>query len=337
MKKLYFPLLFAIFFSVFGYVESQMPPQIGGATINSNNTIAVSLSPKYPGAKTSTTVTTTAFQINLDKTPITWYVDGEIKLTGVGKKTFTFMTGPVGIPMSIKIVADSSSFGTVTKEFTVTPTDLDILWEADTYTPPFYKGKALPTSKSIIRVVPFPSFIGKEGYYNSEDLVYKWKSGYFANANDSGYGKNTFIYRAGYTYNTDEIETTVSTIDNGMSITKKEYIYVDNPKIVFYENKPMGGIQYGNAIGDSREFENVELTVHAVPYFFSLQGINDNTASFSWRLDGKKLDIDPDNKTEFTFRKPEKGSGRFQLKLDIDNTQFDLQSSSKNLSLSYSN
>jgi hypothetical protein len=303
----------------------------------SSNIITLSYTPKFPGALQSTTVNASSFQVNLDKTTITWYVDGQMKLTGLGKKSFTFTTGNVGNQSVIKISADAPSFGNITKEVTITPTDLDVLWEADTYVPPFYKGKALPSSQGSVRVVPFPSFVGQDGYYNSSNLVYKWKAGYFGNPNDSGYGKNIFIYKTGYTYNTDQIEVTVSTLDTGLSISKKVPIYVSEPKIVFYQNKPLEGMRFENSLGEAFRFTDKELTVRAAPFYFALPGLNNNTASFSWKIDGKKLETDPDNKTEFTFRKPEQGSGRFQLNLAINNLGYDLQTASKNVMMSYDN
>jgi len=346
MKKIYISLLVLVFFVVFGgYAVGQSNSLDGGFSSltgtgsSKNNNIAVnlSLSPKYPGAKESATVLASSFQVDLDTTFITWYQDGEMKLSGVGKKNFTFNTGVAGNTSVIKISMDTTKFGSVSKEISVTPTDLDILWEADTYVPPFYKGKALPSSQSTVRVVPFPSFVGSDGYFNSKDLVYKWKAGYFGNPEDSGYGKNTFIYKTGYAYNTDTIEATVSTMDGGLSVTKKTPIYVSEPKVVFYENQPLGGMRYENSLTSSFRFTNNEITVHAVPYFFSLIGLDSGAASFDWRLDGRKLETDPDNIMEFTFRKPDKGSGKFQLGLTVDNIGYSLQTTSKKITISYDN
>ena len=329
MKKIYFPFLFLIFFGVFGFVQAQ--------TSGGSNAIVFSSNPKYPGALQSVTITATSFQVDLNKTDIVWFLDGEMKLSGMGKNSFSFTTKGVGNKSVIKLTANTPTLGNITKEITITPTDLDILWEADTYVPPFYKGKALPSSQSSVRVIPFPSFVGKDGYYNSKDLIYKWKAGYFGNADDSGYGKNTFIYKTGYTYNSDQIEATVSTVDTGLSINKKISIYVSEPKILFYENKPLGGIRFENSIGDTFRFTTTEFTVRSAPYFFAITGLNNNSASFVWKMDGRTLDIDPDNKIDFTFRKPDQGEGKFQLSLTVDNKGYDLQTASKSTTISYSN
>ena len=355
MKKIYFPLLFLIFFCVFGYVYGQTDDS-GLSTTTENTTvdlssilsgsglgngsdtaITFSYTPTYPGPQQSVTVTASSFQEDLNRINISWYLDGEKKLSGIGKGSFTFTTKSVGSVSTIKMSADTSDFGTITKEISITPTALDILWEADTYVPPFYKGKALPSSQSLVRVIPFPSFSGKNGYYNSKNLIYSWKAGYFGNSNDSGYGKNTFIYKAGYTYNTNQIETTVSTLDTNISVNKKTKIYVSNPKIIFYENKPLEGVRFENALNDTFNFLNNELTVRAVPYYFALPGFDNSTALFSWTMDGKKLEIDPDDKMEYTFGKPKQGNGSFLLGLTLDNVGYDLQTASKNITISYSN
>jgi len=340
MKKIHFSFILIAALSflclpavMFGQGSLSNPLGTQGAS----TFVTISLSPTNPGPNTDVTATVSSFQTNVDTTNIAWYLNGQKKLTGIGKKNFTFKTGNIGELVTIEVALDTEAYGTITKELTILPNTLEILWESDTYVPPFYKGKALPSSQSSVRVIALPRFVNQNKLINTNNIVYTWKKGYFKDQNSSGFGKNVFVYKTGYTFNNDEITISATTEDKSVSITKKVPIHVYEPKIVLFENKPIEGIRYENALMDTFNYIENEVTVHAVPFFFSLSGLNDNSASFVWKLDGKNLETNPENKSEFTLKKPEKGSGQYQLRLDINNLGYDLQTGSKKLTLVYDN
>lgn len=297
----------------------------------------VRLTPPFPGPSEVVTAEVISNLINVNTTPITWLLNRKIRLQGVGKSSFTFKTGEVGSVTLFRVEVTTEQVGVVAKDIEIRPSDVDILWEADTYTPPFYKGRALPTSKSYIKMVGIPHFVATSGKVAPENLVYQWKKTYTPNPNDSGLGKNTYLYRGGYSLNEDVVDTVISTADNKISVSKKTKISIREPKIVFYERRPLEGVRYENFLGGSFDLKEKELTLRAEPYFFSFSNADNNSADFTWQLDGKKLETDPDKKSEFTLRKPENGSGRAGITLKIENTRYDLQSASKNISLSYTN
>jgi hypothetical protein len=342
MKKICFSFVFVAFLLLLyppaiTFGQSGIESLLGKSLQSSNSTVSISLSPTNPGPNADVTATVSSFQANADTTNIAWFINGQKKLTGVGKKNFTFRTGDVGDTITLSVVLDTEMFGVIKKELTILPNSLEVLWEADTYVPPFYKGKALPSSQSSVRVIAMPRFVEQNTVINPNSVVYVWKKGYFKDQDGSGFGKNAFVYKTGYTFNDDEITVSATTQNGSISIAKKIPIHVYEPKILFFENKPLESIRYENALMDVFNYVENEVTLHAVPFFFSISDMKNNTASFIWKLDGKTLETDPENKSEFTLRKPEKGSGRYQLKLDVNNLGYDLQTSSKNLTLVYDN
>lgn len=305
--------------------------------VSSLGNIVIQLTPEFPLPNKEVTAQVASSLFNIDGVPITWVLDGKTQLAGVGKKNFTFRAGEIGVSTSLRVEVETEDFGTVAKEVQIQPSDVDILWEADTYTPPFYKGKALPTSQSFIKILAVPSFVSQNKTIPSNELTYFWKKAYAANPNDSGIGKDTYFYRASYTFNETTVDTTVSSIDGRLAMHKKTKIPVYEPKIIFYENKPLEGIRYRNALGGSFAIKESEVTLRAEPYFFSVPNANDNSATVSWQIDGKKLPINPIKKSDFTLRKPEKGSGSSNISVKITNPGYDLQTGSKNITLSYTN
>src|SRR3990167_742525 len=66
---------------------------------------------------------------------------------------------------------------------------VDILWQGDTYTPPFYKGKSLWSNQSRITFVAIPQGLG-----NPASLNYKWTKNGTVLGNINGIGKNTLSF-----------------------------------------------------------------------------------------------------------------------------------------------
>lgn len=319
--------LCALFFSAAANAQG-----IGGG-----GSFDIRLTPQFPKPSEEVTAEVISSAINPATSPIAWTLNGKGQLQGVGKKNFTFRVGEVGSLTLLHVEVVTEDFGLIAKDITIQPSDVDILWEANTYTPPFYKGKALPTSQSFIKMIGIPYFVSNGGKIPPSNLVYTWKKTYTPNPNDSGIGKDIYLYRGTYTLNDDTIDTTVSSGDGVLFISKKTRISISEPKIVFYENKPLEGVRYENFLGGNFNIIEKEVTVRAEPYFFSFSNINNNGANFLWQLDGKRLDSNPDKKSEFTLRKPEKGSGHANISLKVENRGYDLQSASQNMTLLYTN
>ena len=70
-----------------------------------------------------------SYDIDLDRSAITWFVNGKAVKSGVGEKTLSTKTGANGAPLVVRaeIVAGGK---TIIKERTIIPADVDILWEA---------------------------------------------------------------------------------------------------------------------------------------------------------------------------------------------------------------
>ena len=93
MKKRYFPLIILLFFGVCGYALGQSALTGIGGTESNGNAVSLSVSPEHPNPNQKVTIKALSFQVNLDNTIISWSVDGVVKLSGMGKKEFSFTTG----------------------------------------------------------------------------------------------------------------------------------------------------------------------------------------------------------------------------------------------------
>src|SRR3989344_8042891 len=156
----------------------------------SPSAINVSIAPQNPAPNENVTITLSSFAANLDIVTISWIVNGKTALSGIGIKSFSTTVGGVGteVRVAAKIMLPD---GQIDKNIILRPSVLALLWQAnDSYVPPFYKGKALPSSGTEIKVVAMPEIRVGATTANPKTLSYDWKKNYSNSPADSGYGKN---------------------------------------------------------------------------------------------------------------------------------------------------
>ena len=97
---------------------------------------------------------------------------------------------------------------------TIRPAEMALLWEAtDSYVPPFYKGKALPTADTFIKVVAMPEIKTANGIVKHSNLVYSWEKDFTNVQSSSGYGKQSFVYKNDYLDNSNNVGVIASSTD----------------------------------------------------------------------------------------------------------------------------
>src|SRR5688572_16598777 len=75
--------------------------------------------------------------------------------------------------------------------FNLKAQEVDLLWQAETYTLPFYKGKALWSKESRVKLLAIPR---GPGVGNPLNLTYKWTKNGTVLGNINGVGKNTIAF-----------------------------------------------------------------------------------------------------------------------------------------------
>lgn len=346
MKQKSFLFIFAAFFLSCGLFFTQKSTAFAqdissllDTGVAPHSVFNLQTTPQVPGAYDTVKASLVSYEINLDVLPITWTLNGKVVASGTGEKMYSFKMGSIGTTMNlvVQVQTPTDQYGTVSKEVSFTPENLDTLWQADTYTPPFYRGKALPTSQSTVKIVAYPSFVTSQGTINPNYIVYKWKNGYDIDGNQSGFGKNVYVYTSGYPNNTDSIQATATSMDGTLSVQKMTNIVISRPKIIFYENRALEDVRYESALGNVFKIPESQLTLRAEPYFFSFPSRNDNNGDFEWTLNGGALTPNPDNKSEYIVQAPSKGNGGVTLSLSIGNNDHYIQTDSRQLTLTYGN
>ena len=281
--------------------------------------ISVGIQPEIPGAFQNVTLTLGSFLVNLDKANIIWVVDEKTKLSGIGKKEFSLRVGGIGSKTTINVLIIIDPTNKISKKIIIQPGEIDLLWEVpNSYAPPFYKGKILPTAEAIVKVVAISSIKTNSGkLLTSSDLVYKWERNDEPQQSASGYRKNFFTFRKSFLNDGENISVTISSLDNRSQARGRITVNTYAPKIIFYEDHPLEGINYNRALNQGFRMRGKRATIVAEPYFFSPKFIKSPDLVYRWTINNKPIET-PEEKNVLFLRLGEEGTGVATVSLAIE-------------------
>ncbi len=306
------------------------------AEAQTNSVLFIKISPEIPGAYEEVTASVSSPSINLDIASISWSLDGKKFSSNVGQKSITFKTKGVGEKTTV--VATATLGNTFLGDTaTINPSEVDLLWEAtDLYTPPFYKGKALPTSESSIKVTVVPSVFRSNGVaYKTGELSYKWSRNGEILGSLSGRGASTLSFKNDYLKREESIgietrNTSAVKIGRGEVVVR-----IVDPKILFYEKNPILGVLYNKSLFNSVNLSNEELSLVAEPYFISPKDKNSSKIKYTWSLNGATVATNSKNPNILIVRQQTGVGGEANVSLEITNPSKILLSATNNLMLNF--
>ena len=261
---------------------------IVGKTIREN--LDIKTSPKNPNPHETIKVTAESYMTDLNKATISWYVNGKLAEQGIGRTAFSFKNGNSGETTRLTISITTNIGERVTKDISWTPVGVTLMWEADTYTPPFYKGKALMAAQARMRAIAIPDKTGTQDSLSAGNLVYVWKKEGEAISEASGYGKNSFSFLGPKPFDNAGVSVQVSSVnDTVKSEVRLNEIPLSNPFILFYENHPLLGSWYNRSLSSELTLNKKELSISAEPYFFSNERGTGASIVYDWSLNNKTV------------------------------------------------
>lgn len=247
----------------------------------------VKANPQNPGPNETIHVNVESYLSDLNKATIRWSVNGKTIDHGIGKTAFSFKNGGAGVTTRLTISITTNAGENITKELTFSPVDIIVLWEANTYTPPFYKGKPLMTAQSSVRAVVIPNTATSKGALTASNLVFKWEKDGAVVKDSSGYNKNFFLFEAPKPYGEINLHVKISSLDDTARSDFAINIPLSKPIVLFYENRPLLGVLYNHPIDTNLALSAKEFSLKAEPYFFSNESPGQQINFYQWLMDGK--------------------------------------------------
>ena len=296
--------------------------------------ILVNVAPENPAPGENVNITLKSYTNNLDGVLISWSVDGKNVSSGIGKKSFSLSAPNAGLEISV-VATTSLPEGSVETKIIIRPSVMVLLWEAkDSYVPPFYKGKAMPSPDSVVEVVAMPEIRSGSSTLNPKNMTYFWKKDYTNNQDGSGYGKNSFIFVNDYLEDSNNIGVTASTIDQKYSSVANVAIGMTKPKIIFYKNDLALGTLWEQALSDGHKIIGNETLV-AAPYFISPKDMRIPTLIWDWFINGGTVTPPVYRKNVMPLQVQDGTSGTSKIRLEINNTEKIFESATKEINVEF--
>jgi len=290
--------------------------------IPSGKPLILNLTPELPRPGQNVSARVESLSIDLNRATISWTVNGKSVSRAVGQKEITFTAGGVGSVTTVKVTAILGNI-TASESITIRPADVDLVWEAKTFTPPFYKGKALYPAQGDVVITALPNF--SQGV-NPKNLIYTWKKDGEVIGKSSGYGRQSITLSGSVISRPLNVSVTVSTTDGRTNGTGKIVLAPQNPKVIFYEDNPLTGVQYQTALNGEFTLRNDEIKLLAMPYFYSAITSHDgNNQNYKWKINNRTVDAVNDGSNSIVLRKPQTASGQSAISVQVNNLSRILQ------------
>jgi hypothetical protein len=288
------------------------------AQLPSAETLTLSMSPENPRPAQTISFELESFSFDLSSATVSWFVNGRLQKKEIGATTFNTAAPSLGATATISAIVKTISGNSFERSRSVRPASVELVWEAETFTPPFYRGKALFSHQSTVRVVAVPHLKPSSGgpELDPRKLSYTWRKNGTVLGSDSGYGKQVLRVTGPTIIKPVELSVTVASIDGGMAASSAVALESIRPMVLLYETDPFLGIRYDRTIGTLISEAPKEITLLAAPFFFSKTDREAGKVSIRWLANGSE--VASGSEESVTFRK-ESGQGEAVVSVSVEN------------------
>jgi hypothetical protein len=323
-------LFLGLFLSPVVILPISVNAQIGGQDAS---TIGITQSPRFPEPNETITISIVSRVINLNNKQTVWEVDGETVSSGTGILEIDTQLGDSGeeTKINFRVIVDGE---VIQKNATISPVDVNLVWEAiESYTPPFYKGKALNPGWGQIRITALPHIYQENGQlYDVEDLLYTWEYNGLVYGDDSGRGEDSFVVntvpRPG-----NQAQVEIETPGGDVVAKRSVRLPINDPEVVLYAYSLLLGPQTSQALQGTRSLtSSQEVELVAYPYFYLTDTATEEFLKYDWLMNGNSL-TPPEEKNIIRLRRQEGVRGRARVDVSVSDTSsiFSTESTSVNI------
>lgn len=288
---------------VFAYIE-----QTAGGSIEAIVT------PNNPGPHETVNIKIKGFGFDLPTSNVAWLINNSPQTERRGLAEFSFRTGPIGETISVTAVVETTTGRFIIKNLIFLPAEIDILFETDSYIPAWYRGAALPSSGSNIKIVAQPNAMIKNRQITISELDFTWEQNGRILSSASGLGKNTLMFKL------DDTPTTISVtaVMPKTAIKVQKDIVIDPllPETLLYKTEPLRGVDYSTSLFEQNFLNSDLVSLKAENFYFPLNVIG--SLKYIWTLNNKIIETAAPT-SEITFAKKDGLDGVSSISVETIN------------------
>jgi hypothetical protein len=286
---------------------------------NLGSDVSITITPTNPEPGQNITAEIKSYSIDINQSSIIWRYNGSVIASGVGKTRIN-TTAPSSNGAAI-LTATVSSAGSspITTSVNIKSASIDLLWEAvDSYTPPFYKGKALLSRNGLIRATAIPNI------NSPKNLSFEWSRNGSVDLDISGYNRNSVVFKNETLKQQEDVSVNAT---NGLfSGTNSLSLVPSSPEIITYQ-KQEGFTDYSRGYREALSTSALGIVLRFEPYFFSIPKSIAANLSFSIKNEGTSIYGNPEP-NEIDLSAPEI-KGESNLDISINTIFYSLQNAAR--------
>jgi len=264
--------------------------------------------PEYPKPKQDTNIKIN-FDLNEYNADVSWFVDGSP--AEKNKQSITIKAPPIGKKTKIKALIKYTNKSPSIISRTLKSSNIDILYEADTFSLPLFFVAPLNSIGSKIYVKAIVNIDN----YDRNKLIYIWKKDNNKLPFQSGVGKQEAIINSSYFSKGHQITLEVLNPDNLQLLARKiVYIPFSDPDITLYLKNPVDGWTFNRSVKNSL-FLNNKQKLLALPFNMSVKNIFDSNIKWQWFVNGRQIDETKANTPYVEVSFVDKNTERADLKV----------------------
>ncbi len=200
--------------------------------------------------------------------------------------------------------------------------EVNLIWQGQSYTPPFYKAKSLWANQTKVTFLAISQGLG-----DPTKLAYRWSRNGTVQGDLSGVGKNTYTFSDDILSQGQDVKVEVLTVDRydePVLASQTVQVTPTSPQILVYENNPLYGFLFNKEVGGQYTLQASEVTFDTFPLFFGTKNRNDSL-TYAWHTNTGATETS----NSVTYRTPEGTTGTAQVGLTINHTKLLLQTARK--------
>jgi hypothetical protein len=306
-----------------------------GLPVGIEEQLSVEQIPKIPKPGEIVSIRINGYTTDLNKAKITWLQDGKVILSQMGAVTNQVEAPANGKSSTVIISIAKETGGVIAKTITLSPADVDLFYEAQTYVHPFFKGKRQFTSESVITFIAVPNFITPSGKIRDTDLVYKWSINGSVIQSVSGYGRNTFTAQGQLIERPAQVTVEVSAVGSSLIASQTIGFRSTSPELIAYENNPILGVVYDKAIFGDFILERPQVDFEGIPYFFSAETKNSPNIKYTWSINSTQVTSKTPTENYLFLQNDKNIDGRASISATVEHVGNLLQTTSAQFGLNF--
>jgi hypothetical protein len=258
-------------------------------------TLSIEIAPQSAPIHEKLTATLKSPVLDTNTTLIVWKLNGVVLAQGIGQNEVTFTLDDTRQALLEATVAGQDGFETTVKH-PMHASDIDLLWEGISYTPPTYQGRALVGPGGKVKVTAVPHVASGKP---TDIYIYSWQQDGKPLQKMSGFGKTSATVQMPPFGDASIITVDVQTLQGdlvgstGIRITPTQI----RPEI--YEQRPLTGLWLNTNIAHEHT-PSGEISLRILPYFVDGTILSQKNTEIVWSARGGE--VTPGEFTHALFR-----------------------------------